>query len=83
LDPWPVLLDKLSGEELKEVQLFLRQDRLRIEGEKRRRAFEREMELARKRFEISEAERLLDVVYPFGRRVWVYSPILVLRVPIN
>lgn len=75
---WGTLARKLTKEQWEEVQPFRGQDWLRIESEKRRQAFEQEMELVRKRFESAEAERLLDVVYPFGRRVWVCSPILFL-----
>ena len=81
MDPWSVLVDRLNREQLKEVQLFMGQHRFRIESEERRHAFEKEMELARKRFEIAEAERLLDVAYPFGRCVWVSSLILLLPSP--
>jgi hypothetical protein len=69
--PWVKGRDLTTAEDA-EVMLFKMQDRFRVECEERREAFEEKMRLAKEAFELSEHEKLCDILYPFAHQLWVY-----------
>ncbi|KAE9364604.1 hypothetical protein N431DRAFT_421711 [Stipitochalara longipes BDJ] len=69
-NPYLTLNEKLSKEQREELQLFCELDKFRVEEEARRNIFELEMKRARSRFKKEEHHRRLDLMYPFGHRIW-------------
>ena len=70
-DPWGVLSEKLSEDQAREVRLFMHQGAIERGEEARRNAFEEKTKRARERFEKRERERKLNLLYPFGHKIWV------------